>query len=196
MTPLRELQNSAHHLLLHSGLTLAVAESCTSGLLGAALTELPGSSAYFLGGVLAYSDSVKAGLLGVDDALIRDFGAVSRHVALAMARGVILATGATAGVSITGIAGPTGATDTKPVGTTYVALVAPCVAQVEEFHWSGTRAENRASSVLAAYEILLRYLRRSSLGREPDKSGETSAMYNPRTILDKRDVVVSNDHAG
>lgn len=166
MLPLTDLKQQAHDLLIEAGFTVAVAESCTGGLLGAALTDLSGSSAYFLGGVLAYNDSVKVALLGVGQELIMEHGAVSGEVALAMARCVARATGSGIGISITGIAGPTGATDTKPVGTTFIGFVAEGVAWVEEFCWSGTRRENRASSVVAAYEVLLAYLRDEGMRTE------------------------------
>lgn len=160
MTPSTELHQSiAHDLLLRTGLTIAVAESCTGGLLGAALTELAGSSAYFLGGVLAYNDRVKVNLLGVDPSVIREQGAVSAAIALGMAQGVAASIQSDLGISITGIAGPGGATDTKPVGTTYIGFVAPGVERVEAFCWSGSRSANRESSVVAAYRMLVEYLR-------------------------------------
>ncbi|HEX8218784.1 MAG TPA: nicotinamide-nucleotide amidohydrolase family protein [Chloroflexia bacterium] len=151
-----ELLARAHESLLRTGLTVAVAESCTGGLLGAALTERSGSSAYFLGGVLAYADGVKTGLLGVDGEVITAHGAVSRPVALTMAGGVRRLIGADLGISITGIAGPTGGTEDKPVGTTFIGLSGLGTEQVERFVWSGGRAENRANSVRAALEMLVR----------------------------------------
>lgn len=158
MTPPSEPQPIAHVLLLRTRLTVSVAESCTGGLLGAALTELAGSSAYFLGGVLAYNDRVKVDLLGVDPTIIQEQGAVSASVALAMAQGVAATTRSDLGISITGIAGPGGATETKPVGTTYIAFVAPGMERVEAFCWNGSRHENRESSVIAAYRMLIEYL--------------------------------------
>ncbi len=155
---LDELQQRAHEQLLRASLTVSVAESCTGGLLGAALTDLSGSSAYFLGGVLAYADSAKILLLRVNPAIIAEHGAVSAPVALAMARGVVEVTGAHIGISITGIAGPTGATAEKPVGTTYIGFVAPDAERVEHFLWQGDRAQNRAQSVEAAYRLLVEYL--------------------------------------
>ncbi|NLT06419.1 MAG: competence/damage-inducible protein A [Solirubrobacterales bacterium] len=107
---------------LLDGRTIAVAESCTGGLLAARLTELPGSSAYFAGGVVAYSDAAKAALLGVDAALIEARGAVSAEVAEALAAGAIERFGADVGVGVTGIAGPGGGSEAKPVGTVYVSV--------------------------------------------------------------------------
>ncbi|MCS7031462.1 MAG: competence/damage-inducible protein A [Gloeomargarita sp. SKYG116] len=112
-------------LLQGRGETLAVAESCTGGLLGAMVTEVPGSSAYFQGGVVAYANAVKERLLGVPSTVLAAQGAVSAPVAEAMATGVREQLGTTWGVSITGIAGPGGATATKPVGLVYIGLAGP-----------------------------------------------------------------------
>ncbi len=163
------LLSRAHDLLLRSKLTVAVAESCTGGLLGAALTELPGASAYFLGGVLAYSYELKTSLLGVDAQLIAEYGAVSAETATAMARGVVGLAGADVGIAVTGIAGPLGGTPSKPVGTTYVALALPGSEQVSAFWWGGSRDENRRSSVEAALQMLVTALekRQSALSRAP-----------------------------
>lgn len=109
-------------MLRERGLTLAAAESCTGGLLLARVTEVPGSSAYTQGGVVSYSDELKAALLGVDPALIATHGAVSEPAAAAMADGLHARTGADVCVSITGIAGPSGGTETKPVGTVVIAI--------------------------------------------------------------------------
>lgn len=109
-------------LLRCSGLTVAVAESCTGGLLGKMLTDPPGSSAYVLGGVISYANSVKTGLLGVSEALLREHGAVSEEVARAMAEGALRQTQADLAVAITGIAGPDGGSEQKPVGTVCFAL--------------------------------------------------------------------------
>ncbi|HVF98599.1 MAG TPA: nicotinamide-nucleotide amidohydrolase family protein [Chloroflexia bacterium] len=153
-----ELLARAHEVLLRTGSTVAVAESCTGGLLGASLTERPGSSAYFLGGVLAYADGVKTGLLGVDPEVIAAHGAVSRPVALGMAGGVRRIIGSDIGISITGIAGPTGGTDDKPVGTTFIGLSGLGTERVERFVWHGGRAENRANSVRAGLHMLVQLL--------------------------------------
>ncbi len=109
-------------LLRERGLTLAVAESCTGGGLGARLTNIAGSSDYFLGGVIAYSNALKMKLLGVPEAMLIAHGAVSEPTASAMAAGVVAATGADIGVSITGVAGPGGGTAEKPVGLIYIGI--------------------------------------------------------------------------
>ncbi len=108
--------------LAERGLTLATAESCTGGLVGHAITEVPGSSRYYLGGVVAYSDSVKIVALGVDPALIAAHGAVSTEVAVAMAEGARRVFGADLGLGISGIAGPDGGTPGKPVGLVHIAV--------------------------------------------------------------------------
>ena len=104
--------------------SLAVAESCTGGMLGAAVTDVPGSSAYFLGGVISYADQVKQDQLQVSEATLRKYGAVSEQTAAAMASGVRLLLHADVGVSITGVAGPD-AEGSKPVGLTFVGIAAP-----------------------------------------------------------------------
>jgi nicotinamide-nucleotide amidase len=104
--------------------SLAVAESCTGGMLGAAVTDVPGSSAYFLGGVISYADQVKQDQLQVSEATLRKYGAVSEQTAAAMASGVRLLLHADVGVSITGVAGPD-AEGPKPVGLTFVGIAAP-----------------------------------------------------------------------
>jgi PncC family amidohydrolase len=150
-------------LLAARGLTLAVAESCTGGLLGDVLTDVPGSSTYFLGGVVAYHDTLKTGLLRVPPGVIREHGAVSAECALLMARGVLGLTGADLAVSVTGIAGPSGATPTKPVGTVYVGLVAPDFEHVERFSWGGDRKENKRLSMEAALQMLADYLEKTEV---------------------------------
>ncbi|MEA2576365.1 MAG: nicotinamide-nucleotide amidase [Chloroflexia bacterium] len=156
--PAKDRLERAHQLLLRTGLTVSVAESCTGGLLGAALTELSGSSGYFLGGVMAYADTAKVRLLGVDERTIMAHGAVSGPVALEMAVGVRRVTGSDIAISITGIAGPSGGTEQKPVGTTYIGLSGLGNEQVERFVWSGDRAANRAASVQAALRMLVELL--------------------------------------
>ena len=140
--------------LRRSGRSLAVAESCTGGLLGAALTDVPGSSTYFLGGVLSYADRVKVEQLGVPEATLRQHGAVSEQVAAAMASGVQRLLRADVGVSITGVAGPD-AEGSKPVGLTFVGLAADALT-THRFQWTGDRWDNRRRSVIAALELLAR----------------------------------------
>lgn len=145
--------------LLRLGATLAVAESCTGGLLGGRLTAIPGSSAYFLGGIIAYDNSVKHNLLGVPTAILRDKGAVSRETAAAMAGGVRRVTGADHAVAVTGIAGPGGGTDAKPVGLVYIAYAGSTGTEVEEQLIQGDRARVRTRTVSLALAGLWRRLR-------------------------------------
>lgn len=142
--------------LAAQGRTLAVAESCTGGGLGAALTAIPGSSTVFVGGVIAYANSVKVELLGVADSVIDTRGAVSSETAAAMALGVRNATGADWGVAITGIAGPGGGDPDRPVGTVWIAVAGPeqNSAQCERHLFSGDRESIRSASVRAALDCL------------------------------------------
>ncbi|WP_300285807.1 competence/damage-inducible protein A [uncultured Alistipes sp.] len=119
------LESATGALLERCGATVAAAESCTGGNIAHRFTSLPGASAYFRGGVVAYSNEVKTALLGVDPADLERYGAVSRPVAEQMAQGVRRATGATYGIATTGIAGPAGGTPDKPVGTVWMAVAGP-----------------------------------------------------------------------
>lgn len=141
---------------------LAVAESCTGGLLGARLTDIPGSSDVFLGGVIAYDDRVKSNLLDVPPTLIAEHGAVSEQVATAMAQGAVRRFGADAAVSITGIAGPGGGTPAKPVGTVWLGCVLDGVAETRRILFPGSRPEIRARAVQAALLMLYRRLQSPS----------------------------------
>jgi PncC family amidohydrolase len=142
--------------------TLAVAESDTGGLVLEALTALPGSSAVVLGGVVAYADSLKRSLLGISPDLLQTYGAVSAQTAAAMAHAVRERSGADLGLATTGIAGPGGATPTKPVGLAYVAAATARGSQVKEYHWPGERAENRAASARATLRLALQMLAQKS----------------------------------
>jgi nicotinamide-nucleotide amidase len=143
---------------LARGLTLATAESCTGGLISHVLTEVPGSSAYVLGGVVSYSDQAKAALLGVPEATLARYGAVSAQVARAMAIGARARVRADLAVSVTGIAGPDGSTPDKPVGLTFIALAAARGARLERYVWSGGRGANKRSSAQAALRLVLAWL--------------------------------------
>ena len=145
--------------LLQRRLTLAVAESCTGGLIGHRLTNVPGSSTYFLGGIISYSNDAKERLLGVSHDTLYDFGAVSEQTARQMARGARRALGADIGLSVTGIAGPGGAMPGKPVGLTWIALTAHDADQALAFTWSGDREQNKSQSAEAALALLGDYLR-------------------------------------
>jgi nicotinamide-nucleotide amidase len=137
--------------------TLAVAESCTGGLVGALLTDVPGSSDYFLLGVVAYANEAKEGLLGVPRETLEAHGAVSRETAIAMAAGVRARAGATIGVATTGIAGPGGGTPDKPVGLVHLAVAGPNGVVHKERTWRGDRDRVRRLAAHAAlFEVLER----------------------------------------
>ncbi len=145
---------------LLSGRWAAVAESCTGGLLAARLTERPGSSDYFAGGVVSYSNEAKAELLGVDPALIERHGAVSLEVAEAMADGALARFEADTAVSITGVAGPGGGTEAKPVGyVCWAVKLADGSKLVRDVRLPGDRAEVRDRSTTVAMHLLRRLLR-------------------------------------
>jgi PncC family amidohydrolase len=145
-------------LLRERALKLALAESCTGGLVGDRITNISGSSAYFLGGIVAYAYEAKVALLGVSWDTLNRKGAVSPETALEMARGARDRLRADIAVSITGIAGPDGGTAEKPVGTTWVGMVAQEGEWTRRFGFSGDREQNKASSADAALGMLLDYL--------------------------------------
>lgn len=134
--------------------TVAVAESCTGGLLGAELTRQAGSSAYFKGGILAYCNELKASLLKVPREVLREHGAVSAECAAAMAEGARRQAGSDWALSVTGIAGPGGATLDKPVGLVYLGLAGPQETQTKRFLFQGDRDQIRQESVQAALHLL------------------------------------------
>lgn len=136
-------------------LTLATAESCTGGLIGHLLTNQPGSSRWFLGGVVAYADAAKTGLLGVSPKVLSARGAVSQETVLAMARGAQKAFGAACAVAVSGIAGPDGGTPEKPVGTVWMAFATPGEATAQTFRFTGGREEVKAKTAAAALGNLL-----------------------------------------
>ncbi|NJL93111.1 MAG: nicotinamide-nucleotide amidohydrolase family protein [Anaerolineae bacterium] len=143
-------------LLQAQAASLAVAESCTGGLLGSRLTDVSGSSSYFWGGVIAYANAAKQQFLNVPEALLLAHGAVSAPVAEAMARGVQNAFGTEYALSVTGIAGPGGGTPEKPVGLTFIGLARPGHSvEVTRHVWPHDRAANKAASVEAALRMLL-----------------------------------------
>jgi nicotinamide-nucleotide amidase len=145
-------------LLIARGETVALAESCTGGLLGKLFTDLPGSSRYFLEGVVAYANAAKVHRLGVDEGLIAAHGAVSEPVARAMAEGVRRVSGATWGLSITGIAGPDGGSPEKPVGTVHLGLAGPEGVTHLLRRYPFDRERNRMVSAYAALDMLRRAL--------------------------------------
>ncbi|NIS79930.1 MAG: nicotinamide-nucleotide amidohydrolase family protein [Anaerolineales bacterium] len=136
------------------GWTLATGESCTAGLVSHRITNVPGSSDYFRGGVVAYSNDAKAGLLGVQQSTLTQFGAISQETALEMARGARRAFQADVGVSVTGIAGPGGGTPEKPVGLTWIAVSSHAGDHARQYLWEGDREHNKAQSAHAALTLL------------------------------------------
>lgn len=145
-------------LLKAKGKTVSVAESCTGGLLAKRLTDTPGSSAYFLGGVVAYSNPAKTHFLGVTEEVLANFGAVSDKVALEMALGCRKVFGTDYALSVTGIAGPEGATETKSVGMVHIGLATPNGAFQRQYKFGGDREMIRERAGQAALEMLRRDL--------------------------------------
>lgn len=136
-------------------LTLATAESCTGGLLASRLTDVAGSSGYFLGGVVSYAYSAKETLLGIEHALLVAEGAVNETVAQQMARSVRERLGADVAVSITGVAGPTGGTPEKPVGLVWIGLADAQGERAERYLWASDRIGNKRQSVEKALQLLI-----------------------------------------
>ena len=152
------LEEVLHDHLHNSGLKLVTAESCTGGLISDRITDIPGSSEYFIGGVIAYAYEAKAALLGVSWDTLNTKGAVSRETVLEMARGARQALKADIAISVSGIAGPGGGTPEKPVGFTWVGLATPKGEWARQFTWDGNRAENKKYSCDAALQFVLDYL--------------------------------------
>jgi PncC family amidohydrolase len=152
------LVRSVLDLLGARALTLAVAEGDTGGVLLEWLTAVPGSSAVVIGGIVAYADSLKVDLLGVDPRVLQQHGAVSAEAAEAMAAGARRVCDADIALATTGIAGPGGATATKPVGLAFVAVSSQHGSEVRQAQWRGDRSDNRAASARAALELLLDHL--------------------------------------
>ena len=135
-------------------LCICAAESCTGGLIGGAITDFPGASSFFLGSAVTYSNESKERLLGVPRGILFAYGAVSHQTASCMAEGVLKLYGADASVAVTGIAGPGGATETKPVGLVYISVSDRAMTQTSEFRFSGSREEVRKATVLNAFRML------------------------------------------
>ena len=152
------LERTLGELLRGRGLKLATAESCTGGLIADHITDVPGSSDYFVGGVVAYAYEAKVASLHVSWDTLRLYGAVSRETVIEMARGVRTTLGADIGVSVSGIAGPGGGMPEKPIGTTWIGLSARDGDWARVFTWEGDRRANKESSAMAALQIVLDYL--------------------------------------
>ncbi|MCL4528549.1 MAG: CinA family protein [Chloroflexi bacterium] len=153
-----ELEIKLGDLLKRKGLRLATAESCTGGLIASRITDVPGSSDYFLGGIVAYAYEAKVALLNVSWDTLRTYGAVSRETVLEMARGARKALSAGLAISVSGIAGPGGGLPNKPVGTTWFGLSAEDGEWARIYCFDGDRLQNKSSSADAALQMVLDYL--------------------------------------
>jgi nicotinamide-nucleotide amidase len=147
-------------LLISSDKKLAVAESCTAGMLGSLIAEVPGSSAYFWGGVISYSNACKLKLLGVNASTLEQYGAVSPQTAEEMARGMLRQASVDLALAITGLAGPEGGTPEKPVGLVYIALAYEKECIIKELHFVGPRDAIRKLSAKSALDLLRRHLQK------------------------------------
>jgi len=154
----KTLEMLCGELLLQRGLRLALAESCTGGLISSRITNVPGSSEYFTGGIVSYAYETKVNLLSVSWDTLNAHGAVSQEVVLEMAHGARKALNTDIAVSVSGIAGPGGGTLEKPVGTTWIGLVSEDGEWAQEFHFQGDREQNKSSAANAALKLLLDYL--------------------------------------
>ena len=155
-----QMAEIAGRLLRDRGLTLALAESCTGGLIGHRVTQVPGSSEYFLGGVIAYSNDAKAAILGVSKSTLREYGAVSRQTAAEMAQGARRAFRADIAVATTGIAGPSGGSRAKPVGLVYLGLAHGGGTIVRRHLFKGTRHAVKSQAANAALAMVREHLER------------------------------------
>jgi PncC family amidohydrolase len=155
---MEKLEVIVGQMLAERKLKLATAESCTGGLVGHRLTNVPGSSGYFEGGIIAYSYEAKERLLGVHHDTLYEHGAVSAETALEMARGARKTLGTDIGIAVTGIAGPGGGLPGKPVGLVYIALSARTHERVEHFVWKSDREGNKMQSAEAALAMLKEFL--------------------------------------
>jgi PncC family amidohydrolase len=146
------------HLMVSNALRMGVAESCTGGLIASRITDVAGASEYFEAGVVTYSNAAKIRFLGVPEELLLVHGAVSAEVAESVAEGVRRATGSDVGLSVTGIAGPGGGSDVKPVGTVFIGLSWQDGSMVKGFHFQGDRQEIRRQASEAALRLAIEYL--------------------------------------
>lgn len=154
----RSLEEEVGALMKELRLNIAVAESATGGLISSLITDIPGSSDYFKGSVVSYDNEIKAGVLGVKKETLEKYGAVSRQTAEEMAEGVRRLMSADIGLSDTGIAGPTGATQEKPVGLFYIGFSSMRGTRIEKHLFSGGRTENKRAAAAAALSLLKAYL--------------------------------------
>ncbi|MGA3050448.1 MAG: CinA family protein [Chitinispirillaceae bacterium] len=155
---IRALSEELGALLLKNHLTLAVAESCTGGLLGAAITESPGASRYFIGGIISYDNSIKTRILNIPVATLEKHGAVSAEIVAAMAAGVCKLFLSDAAIAVSGIAGPNGGTEGKPVGLVFIGIAFHDVIRTFEYRLRGMRSEIREQSVEQGLRRLIEQL--------------------------------------
>ena len=153
--PLVALAERLQGICLGRSLTVGTAESCTGGLVASAITDVAGSSGYFRGAVVAYADETKRALLGVPADILAAHGAVSAQVARAMAEGARDRLGVDLAAAVTGVAGPGGGSDAKPVGLTYVAVADPGGVEVRRHQWTGDRIANKVASAAAVLELAI-----------------------------------------
>ena len=153
-----ELLNKIYFELKRQKLTIATAESCTGGLIGHTFTNVSGSSEYFERGIISYSNKAKMELLGVSESMLKEYGAVSKEVAIAMAEGVRKRSDVDIGISTTGIAGPLGGTKEKPVGLVFIAVSTEKDIIVKKFIFTGNRIQNKESTCNVALNALLEIL--------------------------------------
>ncbi len=146
------------HTLMQRHLTFATAESCTAGLLGACITAVPGASAWYCGGIIAYANEVKMAQLNVPEQILIEHGAVSGECVMHMADGACTKLSAKVGVSISGIAGPSGGTEQKPVGTVWIGFSVLGVTSARLFHFQGSREHIRTQAVVRAVQGLIERL--------------------------------------
>ncbi|MFH0762717.1 MAG: CinA family protein [Candidatus Omnitrophota bacterium] len=158
ITDMQPLIAHIHKRLMKNALTIAVAESCSGGLLAKALTEAPGSSGYFILGIVAYSNSAKKSILKIPAEIIAKKGSVSPEVARKMAQGVRKIAKSDIGIGITGIAGPAGGTPLKPVGTVFIAIDTKTKNFSKKFRFRGSRSTVRQKSAHKALELLKRII--------------------------------------
>lgn len=163
--PLTEIARQLTRALLDRSLTVTTVESCTGGLLGAAITSVPGSSGVYPGGLITYSNPLKTSMAGVDAQTLADHGAVSAQTATQMAAGGVRATHADFAIAITGIAGPDGGSEDKPVGTVWICVTGPDgAADCRRFRFPGDRGAVRQASAESAMRMLAMLLKQQAVG--------------------------------
>lgn len=155
---MQDITNQIHNLLIKNKKTVAIAESCTGGLISSLLTQISGSSAYFILGVVAYSNKAKKGILKISPSEIARYGAVSKIVALSMAEKIKRLSGADFGIGVTGIAGPAGGSPKKPKGTVFIAVADNHKLICRKFIFKGNRAKIRKVAALKTLQLLKTFL--------------------------------------